>query len=285
MLTELLIDLETHNEEQSAGSRMGKTLGRFIMSAIDDEKPDMQKTQADVTIETAQEARVGLAELNTKHQKILERFGLILSHQAGEGLKHGLPSGPISMRIENVHSFLRYTQSVPAAPDSTNGGLEAFKTLLKAVEEQIASINFQHPSPEEKSLLENIEMLRDSFKRLAPALDLTRLQHFVDFKDRLESYLTIERAELWTRPGEGFGPADWVRDITPERLEENWAAALKTLQAQEALGDTGAAPELREHLMMCINRASDQLLSLSWREETKKKLQEILEKYKEALKN
>ena len=283
LLTNLLIDLEEHNKEHSAGSFMGKTLGRMLTGVIDDGgEPNMQKAQAEITLETAQGARTGLAEINTKHEKALQRFGLRLAHEAGEGLKHGLPSGPISMKIDNIHTFLRYAQSIPAQTEA-NGSSDAFKTLLKTVENQIASTNFQHPSPEEKSLLENIEALRGAFERIAPDLDRTRLEQYVKFKDRLEQYLAVERTNLWSQPGQNFGPADWVRDTTPQWLDEKWANAIKILKEQEALGDMGVAEELREHLSMCIKRALEQVSTIQYLADVKETFTEILEKYKKEL--
>ena len=286
MLTGLLADLDTHNKEQSAGAQMGKTLGKFLIGVMDDEKPNMQQAQMDVGIETAQEARVGLAEFTTKHQKVLDRFGLTLSHQASEGLKYGLPSGPISMRIDNIHSFLRYAQSLPTS-DEKNGTAEAFQPLLRVVEKQIASINFRHLSPEEKSLLENIDALSDSFRRLSPGLDLGRLQHFADYQNtnRLEQYLAVEREDLWVEPGKGFGPADWIRDTTPDNLDSRWSSAIKILREQEALGSAGVAKELYEHLKICIGKTKERFASQKtpYPQEMQEKFPAVIEKYEKVL--
>jgi hypothetical protein len=264
-------------------AQMGKALGRMLTGVIDSGgEPDMQKAQADVTIEAAQGARVGLGELNTKHEKVLQRFGLRLAHEAGEGLKHGLPSGPIMMKIDNVHTFLRYAQSIPAQTEA-NGSSDAFKTLLKTVENQIASTNFQHPSPEEKSLLENIDALRDAFERIAPDLDRTRLQKYAEFRDRLEQYLIIERTGLWNPPGQNFGPADWVRDAGPEWIDKKWTDAIKVVNEQKALGDAGVGEELRKHLLMCVQKAQEFLAGSSYSRNVKGQFTEILEKTKKEL--
>lgn len=285
LLTTLLTDLKDHNKEYSPGAQMGKALGRMLAGVIQDEtesenKPDMQKAQANVVLESARGARTGLAELNTKHEKVLQRFGLRLTHEAGEGLKHGLPSGTIVMKIDNIHAFLRYAQSIPAQ-NNGNGSSETFATLLDVVTNQIARIDFEHQSPEEKSLMENIDALRDSFERITPDIDRTRLQRYAEFKERLEQYLVVERAGLWKVPGKDFGPADWIRDAGPEWLDEKWGAAMKVLKEQEALGDKGVAGELHTHLSMCVEKAREYAREQT--ATTPRVSNEILEKYKKEL--
>ncbi len=280
-LSNLITDLENHNREHGSGAQMGKTLGRMLGAVIDREEPDLQKVGADVFLETAQGARTGLAELNTKHEQVLNRLGLHLSHEANASLKSGFPSGPISMRIKNVQSFLRYAQSLKPVPTGEGTTPQSFNVLLNQVEKQVAGIDFQHISPIEKDVLENLDALTAVFGRIGGDLNVQRLENYARFQKvgKLPQYLVVEREGLWHEPGDGFGPANWITDITPHLLEEKWGKAHGVLRVQEKLGSTGVAEELRQHLLRCIEKANERLPTTTWSEEIKDAFREIMEKY------
>ena len=79
----LIADLHEHNKNHGFGANLEKVLDKFLNASIEEgEMPDMGKAGAEVAIESAQDARGGLAELQTKHGRILNRFGLSLAHEA-----------------------------------------------------------------------------------------------------------------------------------------------------------------------------------------------------------
>jgi hypothetical protein len=226
----------------------------------------MDKAGAEVAIESAQDARVGLAEFQTKHAKILNRFGLSIAHEAGEGLRHGLPSGPISIRVTDVNAFLRYAQSVKPVMASGSNSENPFGTLLQTIEKQVRGTDFEHPSPDGQSLLENLDMVAAAFKRIGPDLETRNLDAYARYQKegRLQQYLTVEREGLWHNAGGGFGPADWVGDITPRLLDEKWKKAVGMLRSQQELGKVGVAKELKDHLLSCIEKATERLTKMNW---------------------
>src|SRR3989344_6718789 len=87
-LTNLITDLNEHNSHHGPGAHMGKMLGRFLAAQVEDRTTNMEKVGAEVVIESAQDARTGLAELQTKHARILNRFGLSIAHEASGGVRH-----------------------------------------------------------------------------------------------------------------------------------------------------------------------------------------------------
>ena len=149
---------------------MGKMLGRFLAAQVEDRTTNMEKVGAEVVIESAQDARTGLAELQTKHARILNRFGLSIAHEASVGLRHGLPSGSISMKVTDVDAFLRYAQSVKPILALENNTENPFDTLLKTVEAQIRTTDFEHQSPSQQNLLENLDLVSAAFKLIFPYL-------------------------------------------------------------------------------------------------------------------
>ncbi|OGG73827.1 hypothetical protein A3A40_03125 [Candidatus Kaiserbacteria bacterium RIFCSPLOWO2_01_FULL_54_20] len=286
-LSELIKDLDAHNYEHGPGARMGRSLGRMLGAVIEGEPLDPQKAQAEVVLESAQGVRTALAELTTKYGRVLNRFGLTLSHEANEGLKYGLPSGPISVHVTNVEAFLRYAQSIKPLAPGEDGTSEPFKILLKSIETQVASINFDHPSPNERGMLQNLDATVQAFQRIGPDLDVRRLESYAKFhgEGKLKNYIATEKEGLWVNAGGGFGPADWVGDIIPQHLEEKWANAVRVLRSQQALGKAGVAKELKTHLLLCIEKATEKLSTINWSKDYNHKddFEKIMSKYRDEI--
>ena len=284
-LSVLINDLKEHNSHQGPGAQMGRAMARMLGAVIEGEQPNIPKAQAEVALESAREARIGLGELKTKHERTLARFGLNIAHEQSKSLQYGLPSGPISMRIENVHSFLKYAQSIKPLARTDDTTANPFNTLLDSVMQQIAAIDFMHVSPIDRSMLENLDALAGAFRKIDPNLDLSRLEHYALFNktNRLPNYIAVERENLWQNPGKGFGPADWVKDISPANLDSYWQKAVEVLKDQYRLHNQGGVGyELRDHLLFCIDKAAENLEQIPWSAsyDHKEDFEKILKKYK-----
>ena len=188
------------------------------------------------------------------------------------------------MRVANAHALITYLRSLQAGVLSENVK-ESLQTLVESIERQVAHTHLENPLPEEKGMLENLDSIVDVFKKLKDAVRIQHLEHYALFHrtNRLPQYLETEREGLWQQPEEGFGPADWVKDISPEELEQKWKSALSVLPSQETLGDTGVSKELRDHLLTCIKSARETIKTTSWSEEIKQSFREIMKKYEEEL--
>lgn len=92
----------------------------------------------------------------------------------------------------------------------------------------------------------------------------------------------VEHAGLWHNPGKGFGPADWIKDMMPAELDRRWAHAAETLRSQQKLEKTGVAQELKSHLLLCIEKAIENLSEIQWSKDYdyKEDFSKILEKYR-----
>ena len=288
-LAQLISDLNFHNKRHGPGAKTGKMVGRFLSKMVDrqspdEPEPDITSAEVDVDLESAREARTVLGEIQGQHGKVLERFGLRLAHQQDASLRAGVPSGPIQMRVANAHALITYLRSLQAGVLSENVK-ESLQTLVESIERQVAHTHLENPLPEEKGMLENLDSIVDVFKKLKDAVRIQRLEHYALFHrtNRLPQYLETEREGLWQQPGEGFGPADWVKDISREGLEQKWKSALSVLRSQETLGDTGVSKELRDHLLTCVKSARETIKTTSLSEYVQKEFEKTLTKYEKEL--
>ncbi len=283
-LTQLISDLADHNDEHGAGAQMGKSLGRAFGSMIESGEKDLNisKNQAETTLESAQAARTRLEELTTKYEAVIGRFGLALNHRSSEGLRYGLPSGPLALRITDARPFIRYLQSLKNTTQSSETTRGAFAELLKSVEQQLRESDSEHPSPATQSILENIDEINAAFTQCSSDIDTTRLSAYAEFQKtgRLAEFIRVENAGLWQIPGKGFGPGDWYRDASPNFLENKWAGALTVLKEQKLLGERGVSAELRAHLLTCLNGAIAHLPDFQREEQVKIAFSTTMEKYR-----
>ncbi len=285
-LTQLIAELANHNHDHGPGAQMGKSLARAFGSLIEngEDSFNIGKSQADTALESAQAARTNLGELTTKYEAVLARFGLTLNHSASESLRYGLPSGPLALRVTDARPFIRYLQSLKGTIESTETKA-AFVELVKSVERQIKESDPEHPSPSTQSVIENIDEIIAALSHCASDIDTSLLSAYAQFQktNRLQAYMQVDDAGLWRSPGEGFGPADWIVDISAEHLDKKWSDALSVLISQTALKEKGVAVELREHLLMCIEKSLEKLPTTSWNESTKDVFKEILLKFQSEI--
>jgi hypothetical protein len=148
-------------------------------------------------------------------------------------------------------------------PGSETEKGEVLKKLLGHVEQQIRTLDFDALEPEGDKFLGGLGEIVTALKGGDATLPVSSLERYAKFQreGRLGNYLAVEREGLWVKPGEGFGPADWVGDATPERLDQMWTKAIAILHLQERDGH-GVGTELKEHLLVCISASSERITRL-----------------------
>lgn len=281
LISELVSDIKAHNEEHGWGAIAGKTLGRVISS--EDENVNPNEVQKEVRMESSSSTHVGLTALRARHEETLKHFGLALQHEPSEQEDQGT-SGKVLLVVTDADKLISCIKGLK--PLIENSPTPTFlDLLLENIEKQVYLAAVNGISPQDQEIFSRLPEISSVFGTISLTTNRRKIDAYAQFNrdGRLENYAAVEREGLWNEPGENFGPADWVKDITPDGLEKGWQHALDIVRTQEANQESGVAPELQDHLLRCIASAAETLKTLKWPEETKAKMQEILSKYAREL--
>jgi len=278
--SELIADVEEHNRNHGWGASLAKAIGGMVQATVEGKNPNLGEMQEEVAVDSAHSAQSGLTSLRAMHGATFDRFGLKPKQTE---------SGQIMIKIAQAENLLRKIESLRETPQRDEDTEKMLDFLASSLHKQIWNAEYENLLPEDKNAIENLLPLIQAFRAANPKLDLAKLNTYARFQKegRLANYVAVERENLWAEPGKDFGPADWVRDITPEHLEAKWKSALGILQVQETMHNSGVATELREHLLRCVASASETLKGLKpdygYPQEDREQMQGVLERYTKTL--
>lgn len=268
-----------HNARTSGGALIGKKLAQMLLNKTRGEEE--QKTPQELEEEDAIAAHSSSLMLASGHEETLRSTGLSIETGRARRSTSDSSAGAI-VAVTDPELFLSYISSprMHAARESEPREFESAVLLMEQfLRKQVASMEFGSLSSSDKRALSSLPQIARALGHLAPGPDAEALAAYARMstsEKKLEQYLAVEDAGLWLAPRKGFGPADWVIDITPEHLQEKWSEALATLREQEALGRDGVGAELKDHLLTCVSAAAARLSETTWSAEIKEKMSTIL---------
>ncbi|MBP9782710.1 MAG: hypothetical protein KBC50_03205 [Candidatus Pacebacteria bacterium] len=282
-ITDLVAEIKVHNDNHGVGAMLGKALAGVIVHDIKPQEGEENKSTEDVVrgVQSEIEAggHAGLVALKSRNESTLKEFGLSLDHQRS----HYDPNESLDTIVFKVVDVKKFISSIEMLKHAIKAeSIDAvFKTVLENLLEQVYFTNQEDVLDAGGNINSNLTDISKAFHDALPGMDLIRLDTYAKFKGegRLKNYIAVEKENLWAEPGKNFGPADWVRDISPEGLEKKWDHALGVLSVQDLEKERGVAPELREHLLKCITSAFETSKSSPWAAE----FEPILIKYTQKI--
>jgi hypothetical protein len=282
-ITNLVVEIKTHNKNHGYGAMWGKALAGAIVNDIKQKGREENKSEEEVVRDVKSEieagGHTGLVELKSRHESTLKDFGLTLDNQRSRYD----PNESLDTIVFRVVDIKKFISSVEALKHiiKTESLDTVFNVVLENILEQVYFTNQQDVLDSGEDINANLKDISKVFHEATSNIDLTRLDAYAKFKGagRLKNYIAVEKENLWAEPGKNFGPADWVKDISPEDLEKNWAHALSVLNAQDLEKARGVAPELREHLLKCITLSFE----ISKSSSSAEKFKPILIKYTQKI--
>ncbi len=283
-LKNLIADVKDYAQEHHPNTQLGRALAQTIIQTVDpvDSQKSIEEIQAGVHAENTVSAQAEFIPLVTKNKEALDSFGLFVSRPHSYLDPYETYDGA-AFNIKNIDSFLKNVDAISLVAGTYSS--ETFKKLLDDIKSQVFFNNVEETTEPIKELNERLVQIVDVLHKVAPQYDFKELDAYSKFSKlgRLKNYITVEREYLWAEAGHGFGPADWVRDISPEDLEKKWSNALNILRLQEMEEGIGVAVELRDHLLKCITIAYETVNTLQYLENYKDHFNPVLLKYTQAL--
>lgn len=283
--SQLFDDIEIHNRDNSEGALLGKALGRAIAQEIG-ESGDPKDVGQDVREESLSETYSGLTLLRSKYSDVLRYFGVELDREHSQFDKEHLLS-TLRMRVVDGAEFVKKLQMYRLLLQ-TSEYQPLLKKMIESIGRQVYFDSIDGISPEDKQTFTHLGEISASLASIAPSLDRERIETYRRFNEqgRLENYVLVEQAGLWHKQGEGFGPADWIKDSTHVSLDEKyWKKALDVYQDQKRRGSLGVASELQEHLLLCLTQSAEYIEQnpKMFPGKSKELTQAVLAKYTKAL--
>jgi len=284
-LKQLILDIEHYNSQFS----MGNILARYIIGRVhfehDQENAEDQSGEtADDTEETQQitneieDQHTTAFFMSAAHRSLLQNTGLTLEPVTGRRsviLTAEAVSGDGLMRM-NVHDAARFVaflaslgenQVTESAIKSELGNIAG--TLAQQV---VESYNIADLRGDSLELFNGLEAIVSQYKRLGLHEAIQMLEVYLTRMKigDLQEFIQVQRQRLLVEPGH-FGPADWQKDISAQKLEERWVNAIATL---DRCGENEHAvqlyTQLRKHLEKCVQIALEHLPTIKYLSQERK---------------
>lgn len=236
-LKRFFADLDRYNKRYSIGGIMGDV----IASALETKDNENTPRQTNIADETSKQ-QADAFFFDAAHKNTLDSIGLSLEPVALTATVYsGGESADVSQMRLNIENRDRFTSFLSALNPklveeaSLEKDLEKIPTILTS--QILDHYNFESnkPSAEILELFGGLEKIIDEYNRLGMGESVKRLRIYLEHgrKGDLREYIAIERRNLLSQPKEGFGPADWQTDSTPEYLKSRWREALYILNMVE----------------------------------------------------
>ena len=267
--------LAEHNAAYGVGARFGKSLAAGLLARVSDGEQSLDSAMRNAANESVSDGNVGITALRAKFGEVAKAYGIRFEEKPG--LDDSAPIGEVMVVIDHPSVFLDRIESLISKITDENQAI-----FLKAVVKDFSIFIKTEEGKQDEHLLSRLDEVVQMLEPLSEnqLLDVRVLREVSKHhrSGELEGYLEAEEAGLWNKPGVGFGPGDWVRDITADLLDEQWSKAVTVLERQKPQGSV--YNDLQSHLLECIVHSDGLLDSMEYlTPEQREEFRNILKKY------
>ncbi|MEK7450690.1 MAG: hypothetical protein AAB662_01985 [Patescibacteria group bacterium] len=290
-INSLFRDIESYNRQFSLGSQMSSLIsGAFDKRGKKESSEDSEEIFSGISDE---QQHMSVLRLSVVHGDLLKNIGLSfdpVSGKEGIALFKGkrAESGEMRLSIDNRGQFTAFLKGLASEQVSKTLLEENLTSLTNVLNKQILdNYDLKEPDDETLSFLGSLGTIVAEYKRLGLVVEAEKLEEYLihSREGNLREFVEIRASGLMQKPGEGFGPADWVKDSGPKFLTRKWDEALAVLRnASKNPKAHGLHKELLAHLNECVIIAQKNLEGIKYyTSENKAKLKEILAKAADEL--
>lgn len=290
-INNLFKDIQFYNRQFSLGSQMSSLIsGAFDKREKEKNPEDSVKISSGISDE---QQHMSALRLSVVHGDLLKDIGLSLDPVSGkEGIAFfggkRAESGEMRLSIGNRGQFTAFLKGLMPEQVSKTSLEENLTSLANVLNKQILdNYDLKEPDDETLSFLGSLGTIVAEYKRLGLTSEARKLEEYLihSGEGNLREFVEIRTNGLMQKPGEGFGPADWVKDSDPKFLTRKWDEALAVLRnASRNPKAHGLHKELLAHLKKCVVIAQKNLEGIkNYTSENKAKLKEILAKAADEL--
>jgi hypothetical protein len=245
----ILDQIDIHNRQHGSSALMGKQLAHAITSSV-----GLGDSDKSPQLDHQNEAHLAITQLRSVLVNDLSDWGLNITARLNNDEDQVL-AGDVSLAVSDVQRFIKRIQI--SDQELSKLGLDKRTQLKNQIITLIENTTTDVDLKELTATLTNCNFLGEwssTFKNY----------HHIAEAGELSTYTDIRKRGLFNNPGEGFGPADWVRDSTPPSLKEMWGKAIASLNDAEVRGATVTAQLLRDHLLMCAAHSHELVGNLEY---------------------
>lgn len=260
-INSLFQDIDAYNQQFSMGSMMSSALMGFL------DRAEEINSSEETTVEQVnplgkvneEQQHMTASGINVIHQGELKSLGLSLEPVSGKKamIAYGdqvVGEGEMRLNISERNQFLAFLKGL--SPDQvTQTPLEQNLTLLtdSLTNQILDNYDLKQSADEALSFLGSLGTMVDEYKRLGLIAKVEGLEELLNHsKDgNLREFIALKTSGLMQEPGKGFGPADWVKDVSPDGLSQRWGKALLILHVMQ---DNPKAHEMYKQLLDQLNK-------------------------------
>ena len=229
----LFQDIGTYNKQFSLGGQMSS----LISSLFDREEGEAFVNPLSKISEDQQ--HMSASGLSVIHGDVLKDIGLSLEPVSGksstvffEGQQAG--AGEMRLNIEDRGQFIGFLKGLSSDQVSQTPLEDNLTSLTDLLSKQVLD-NYDLKEPDDKTLsfLGSLGAIVDEYKRLGLVSQAEKLEAYLSHsrEGNLREFVAVKVSGLMQKSGEGFGPADWVRDASPDFLNSKWNEAFHILRS------------------------------------------------------
>lgn len=283
----LFQDIGAYNRRFSTAGSMFSII-KTLMDRADREDEEAAPTNATSEIDE-QSQQMTAAGLKVLHKATLRNLGLSLEPVSGKastiyGPEGAVGTGEMRMNIGDRNQFNAFLSALDSGQVNETPLGQHLSSLSSVLEKQVLdNYDLKQPDDATLSFLGSLDNIVGEYRRLGLAEQAARLQEYLEHAraGNLREFVALRNSGLLQEPGDGFGPADWPMDATPDYLKMKWSEAFALLRAlRQNPNSHEMYKQLLEHLNKCIGLSQLRLEGLEY--VTPERKGEMMERLKDA---
>lgn len=248
-------DVSAHNKQHGPS---GMLIGIF-MAATHGERPRVDNSQSNLSSDA----------LMALHHPILERLGLALEPVEGRvatlfaGSGERQKDSQVRFGVSDPDRLVAFLSTIHPSATQVTKFAEALSFIPTTVTLQVGqSYNLNAGSDDALNVFACAGRVVGEYQRLNLPDAVQQLSEYLGAARAgfLREHVLVERLGLLRKPGENFGPADWILDATTDFLTRKWDNAIKALAfIKENSKCAELFKQLGSHLLDCVAHSENHI--------------------------
>lgn len=260
-INSLFQDIDVYNQQFSMGSMMFSILTEGLNSQdfvdVDSDNTPAKPIKPFDRI-TEQQQHMTASGINAIHEAELKNLGLSLEPVSGKKAfvafgDQVVGEGEMRLNIADKNQFLAFLKALSPDQVSQTPLEQNLTSLTNSLTNQILdNYDLKQPTDEALVFLGSLGTMVDEYKRLGLSAQIEGLEELLAHskEGNLREFIALKTSGLMQEPGVGFGPADWVKDVSPDGLSQRWDRAFLILSAMR---ENPKAHEMYKRLFAQLN--------------------------------
>jgi len=287
----LFQSIASYNDQFS----LGKSMFSLVMQHMErNMKPEDEQVNTPLTSKIDEESQhMSASALSVIHESTLNNIGLSLEPVSGKSAtiyssEGAVGTGEMRLNIKDREQFGAFLKALTPEQVSQTPLGSHLGELTGILNKQILD-NYDLKEPDDSALtfLGSLDGIVTEYRRLGLDEPAEQMGEYLEHSraGNLREFVALRTSGLLQEPGNGFGPADWQIDASPQFLQRKWLEALRLLRhLRNNPKSQEMYKQLFDHLNKCMNISLSSVDGIGYiTPERKEEFKQILSDSKDSL--